>query len=100
MMIGASTINANENAMPYAARLYFGSASLAITAAKKGPSRDIINQVGARGSQNRNIFMYEICVMRNFSLYSVIQKVQVNPERRYEGILSFTYQKDRATART
>ena len=49
MIIGASIINANENATPYAARLNFGSGILAISAAIYEPSIDIINQVAARG---------------------------------------------------
>ncbi len=54
-MTGASNINASEKAIPYAARLYFGSANLAIRAERNGPSTDIINQVAASGSQNLNI---------------------------------------------
>jgi hypothetical protein len=58
MMIGASMIRANENATPQAARLNFGSANLAMIAARKGPSKAIINQVAASGSQNIEIFLF------------------------------------------
>ncbi len=47
--------SANENATPYAARLNFGSPRRAITAARNGPSTDIISQVAASGAQNTKI---------------------------------------------
>ena len=55
IITGASITNAKEKATPNAAKLYFGSGNLAIIAAMKGPSIDIINQVAASGSQNLNI---------------------------------------------
>jgi len=58
MMMGASIIRANENATPYAARLYFGSLKRAIIAARYGPSNDIINQVANSGSQKMAMFLY------------------------------------------
>ncbi len=57
IIIGASTIRANEPAIPKAARLYLASPSLAIKAIRKGCSKDIISHVRARGTQKRNIFL-------------------------------------------
>ena len=57
IITGASIINANAYATPYAARLNFGSANLAINAARKGPSTAIINQVAPSGIQKVNIFV-------------------------------------------
>ena len=56
MMMGASISRANEKETPKAARLNLGSGSLAMIAAKKGPSTAIINQVAAKGTQKEKIF--------------------------------------------
>ena len=56
IIIGASISKASENATPKAARLNLGSGSLAMMAAKKGPSTAIINQVAASGTQKEKIF--------------------------------------------
>ena len=67
MMIGASTRRAIEKAIPYAARLNFGSFNLAIMAARKGPSVAIMSQVAARGIQKINIFLgVNCCVFKVF----------------------------------
>src|SRR5512143_476290 len=57
-MMGDSRSMANAKATPYAARLNLGSARRAITAAMKGPSRDIIIHVEARGHQNWRIRLW------------------------------------------
>ncbi len=57
IIMGASIRTAKENATPYAAKLYLGSARRAIIAARKGPSAAIISQVEARGIQKRKIFL-------------------------------------------
>ena len=55
MRMGDSATKARASATPNAPRLYFGSGSLATSAATNGPSAAIINHVAARGSQNRKI---------------------------------------------
>jgi hypothetical protein len=57
MMTGASMNTAKENATPNAARLNLGFASLAMMAARKGPSMAIISHVAASGIQKKNIFL-------------------------------------------
>jgi hypothetical protein len=57
IIMGDSIRTAKENATPYAAKLYLGSARRAIIAARKGPSAAIISQVEARGIQKRKIFL-------------------------------------------
>ena len=55
MITGASTITATAQATPYAARLWLGSGSRAMRAARNGPSNAIISQVEASGNQNRRM---------------------------------------------
>jgi hypothetical protein len=57
MMTGASMNTAKEKATPNAARLNLGFASLAMIAARKGPSVAIISHVAASGIQKKNIFL-------------------------------------------
>ena len=54
-MTGDSIKIAKAKATPYAAKLVVGSASLAITAARKGPSVAIISHCADKGSQNRKV---------------------------------------------
>jgi hypothetical protein len=58
MMIGASMSTPKEKATPKAARLNLGSMSLAMIAARIGPSAAIINHVAASGTQKIKIFLY------------------------------------------
>ena len=67
MITGASIRIANANATPCAARLNFGSARRAMTAARNGPSTAIIIHVAASGSQNSRI---ERALRRSLSLTS------------------------------
>ena len=55
MMTGASMRSAKAKATPYAARLKRGSGRRAMTAARNGPSTDIMIQVAASGSQKRKM---------------------------------------------
>jgi hypothetical protein len=55
MITGASIRIASAKATPCAARLYVGSGSRAIIAAKNGPSEAIMTQVAAKGTQKRRI---------------------------------------------
>ena len=49
---------AKANAIPNAARLTTGASSLAMMAARYGPSTDIMTHVPARGSQRVRMFRY------------------------------------------
>ena len=55
MMMGDSISTAKENAIPKAAKLNFGAANRAITAANTGPSAAIMSQVAAKGTQKKKI---------------------------------------------
>ena len=58
MMTGDSMMMAKAKATPKAARLTAGASSLAMIAARYGPSRAIISQVPANGAQKAVICLY------------------------------------------
>ncbi len=68
IMMGDSTINAKENATPYAARLNLGSGRRAMIAAIKGPSVAIISHVAASGAQNFAILPVVSDFLKFFSI--------------------------------
>ena len=57
MMTGDSAKMATAKATPKAARFSVGPGRRAMTAARKGPSTAIMNQVPARGSQKARILL-------------------------------------------